>query len=149
MERKRWGEGKKERMLTTTKTSPRSFPLHQGSKTGMSVPYTVFPIAATPSSGCPGKAAPWTEFVSGTPGQRRKEQGRERGSCVLRELGCSLANRFLAFCGSRDLAGSCGRSCCSEVSLCPGDEGLIGCRLKVAIRDNPCAAVETRGASLP
>lgn len=50
---------------------------------------------------------------------------------------------------SRDLAESSGRSRCSEVPLCPGDEGLIGCRLKVAIRDNPCAAVEVLRASLP
>lgn len=170
------GEGKKERMLPTTKASQRSFPLHQGSKSGMSV----FLIAAPPSSRCPGKAAPWTELVPETPGeegrsppkqpgtpipclapppalpevavaaqrcsripgishglinypaiprnggspnyspglvplfglvslpehrdkrsrsgqtmlQRRKEPGRERGSCVLQELGCSLQTDF-------------------------------------------------------
>lgn len=72
------GEGKKERMLTTTKASPRSFPLHQGSKSGMSIPYTVFPIAARPSSRCPGKAAPWTELVSETPGEEGRSPQRSQ-----------------------------------------------------------------------
>lgn len=56
---------------------------------------------------------------------------------MLQELGCSLQNDFPPSAGHEIW-----QSCCSKVSLCPGDEGLIGCGLKVAIRDNPCAAAE-------